>query len=156
MTDGQALTAATLRAAKAIRPLLPAAWPRADDLARRLAETAVAAVGQGPLPDDAACDHEYAVNVQLTHAWCQKCDLVIPLIAGGVRDHLGARAAAAERELLASLRERLENLAAGMQMSASATAPSEKSEIESGCAMAVLGIARSIPADLLDGDTDDK
>lgn len=41
------------------------------------------------------------------------------------------------------IRERLEKLAAGMEMSASTTAPSKKSEIETGCAAAVRQIAEA-------------
>jgi len=48
------------------------------------------------------------------------------------------------RQALAGLRERLENLAAGMELSAAVTSPSRKSEIERECAAAVLGIAASI------------
>jgi hypothetical protein len=43
-----------------------------------------------------------------------------------------------------AIRERLENLAAGMEASAAASAPGKKSEIETGCAQAVRGIAESI------------
>ena len=57
-----------------------------------------------------ACDHEYTLNVQLTHAWCQKCDRVIPMTAsGGVRDMIFAQGAAAERErTLAEVRREAE------------------------------------------------
>lgn len=43
-----------------------------------------------------------------------------------------------------AIRERLENLAAGMETSARTSHPSKKSDIESGCAQAVRGIAESI------------
>jgi hypothetical protein len=45
------------------------------------------------------------------------------------------------REQLELTREQLRNLARGLELSASATAPSKKSTIESGCAAAVRGIA---------------
>jgi hypothetical protein len=48
------------------------------------------------------------------------------------------------REQLARVKERLENLAAGMLMSAASTSPGRKSEIERGCAEAVRGIAGQI------------
>jgi molecular chaperone GrpE (heat shock protein) len=48
------------------------------------------------------------------------------------------------REQLARVRERLENVAAGMELSASTTHPSKKSEIEHGCADAVRQIAYDI------------
>jgi cell division septum initiation protein DivIVA len=48
------------------------------------------------------------------------------------------------REQLTLVRERLENLAAGMEMSAATSAPSKKSEIETGCAQAVREIAASM------------
>jgi hypothetical protein len=44
------------------------------------------------------------------------------------------------RDQLAGLRERFENLAAGLVLSASSSAPSKKSEIEDGCARAIRGI----------------
>ena len=50
----------------------------------------------------------------------------------------------AERDRLAGVRERLENLAAGMELSAQSTSPSKKSEIERGCAEAVRGIAAGL------------
>jgi hypothetical protein len=49
------------------------------------------------------------------------------------------------REKLTTARERLENLAAGLRLSASASRPSKKSEIERGCAEAVRDIAASLP-----------
>ena len=45
------------------------------------------------------------------------------------------------REQLTGTRDRLENLAAGMELSASVTSPSKKSAIEQQCAAAVRGIA---------------
>lgn len=45
------------------------------------------------------------------------------------------------REQLELTREQLRNLAAGLELSASASAPSKKSEIERSCAAAVRGIA---------------
>jgi hypothetical protein len=48
------------------------------------------------------------------------------------------------REQLAVARERLESLAAGMELSAATTSPSKKSQIERECAEAVRDIARSI------------
>jgi hypothetical protein len=48
------------------------------------------------------------------------------------------------REQLGVIRDRLGNLAAGLDLSASASRPSKKSEIESGCAAAVRQIAESI------------
>lgn len=47
----------------------------------------------------------------------------------------------AARAELADVRERLLNLAAGLERSADATAPSKKSEVERGCAAAVRTIA---------------
>jgi uncharacterized coiled-coil DUF342 family protein len=47
------------------------------------------------------------------------------------------------RDQLAAVRERLENLAAGMETSAAATTASRKSEIERGCAQAVREIAEA-------------
>ena len=62
--------------------------------------------GQHAPPAEAACVHEYTLNVQLTHAWCQKCDLVIPITDGDqVRRFIAAQAAAAEREACAQLIE---------------------------------------------------
>jgi hypothetical protein len=52
--------------------------------------------------------------------------------------------AAQLREQLAATLERLENLAGGLELSATATAPSRKSDIERGCAGAVREIAASI------------
>lgn len=46
------------------------------------------------------------------------------------------------RELLDIMRGRLGDLARGLDVSAASTAPSKKSEIERGCATAVLDIAR--------------
>ena len=48
------------------------------------------------------------------------------------------------RELITGTRERLENLAAGLELSAAATSPSKKSEIERECAEAVRGIAAGL------------
>jgi hypothetical protein len=45
------------------------------------------------------------------------------------------------REQLAAIRERLENLAGTLELSASATSPSKKSQIESGCAEAMRMVA---------------
>lgn len=53
---------------------------------------------------------------------------------------------AAERD---GLRDRIDSLALGLEMSASTTAPSRKSEIESGCASALRGLLR------IDGESDD-
>jgi hypothetical protein len=50
------------------------------------------------------------------------------------------------RERLTVTRERLENLAAGLELSATRTAPSKKSQIEQECATAVRDIAQSIGA----------
>ena len=44
------------------------------------------------------------------------------------------------REQLAVLRERIANTAAGMKLSAQATAPSKKSAIETECAGTLLGL----------------
>lgn len=52
-----------------------------------------------------------------------------------------------QTEQLAVTRERLENLAAGMELSATTSHPSKKSEIERGCAQAVRGIAVLATAD---------
>lgn len=49
------------------------------------------------------------------------------------------------RAVAASIRQKLENLAAGLELSAQATSPSKKSDIERGCAEAVRGIAREAP-----------
>lgn len=48
------------------------------------------------------------------------------------------------REQLTVARERLESLAAGMEMSAAVTSPSKKSQIERECAEAIRDVARSI------------
>lgn len=60
---------------------------------------------------------------------------------GGVKPQ-PPREADALREQLADLRDQLDNLARGLELSASASAPSKKSEIERGCAAAVRGIAK--------------
>jgi hypothetical protein len=48
------------------------------------------------------------------------------------------------REQLGGIRDRLDNLARGLDLSASGTSPSKKSEIEHGCAEAVRQVAESI------------
>ena len=53
------------------------------------------------------------------------------------------READALREELADIRDRLGNLARGLKLSASASSPSKKSDIERACATAVLDIART-------------
>jgi hypothetical protein len=58
----------------------------------------------------------------------------------GVNENLRRQLAAAKADL-ADTRERLENLAVGMEMSAAGTSPSKKSEIERQCAQAVREIA---------------
>ena len=47
------------------------------------------------------------------------------------------------RDQLAEIREQLENLAAGMLMSAAATSPGPKSEVEQECAQALRAVARA-------------
>ena len=75
-----------------------------------------------------------ALDERIVSAWNRAgaavCDVVI-----------GDDLAPGERT---AVRERLENLAAGMEMSASASHPSKKSEIERGCAEAVRGIAAGL------------
>jgi hypothetical protein len=53
------------------------------------------------------------------------------------------------REQLADLRDHIDSLARGLDMAARSTAPSEKSEIERGCASALRGLLR------IDGESDD-
>ena len=52
------------------------------------------------------------------------------------------------REKLAHVSDRLENLALALEMSATTTAPSKKSEIENGCASAIRQILLSVPIEL--------
>ena len=52
------------------------------------------------------------------------------------------------RDLVTGTRERLENLAIALNLSAETTQPSKKSDIEQGCALAVLMIAESLGAGL--------
>lgn len=70
-------------------------------------------------------------------------EIAMRIGAAGVPDSTpGAEDEAGQlREELARIRERLRDLAAGLELSASTSAPSKKSEIEQGCARAVRGIA---------------
>ena len=54
------------------------------------------------------------------------------------------------REQLADLQDRIGNLAAGLRLSADATRPSRKTDIEDGCAAALYGLLR------IDGESADE
>lgn len=63
-----------------------------------------------------------------------------------VTDETASAGHASAGKALAEVRERLENLASGLGLPASATAPSKKSDIEASCARAVREIANRIEA----------
>jgi len=54
------------------------------------------------------------------------------------------------REQLGDLKDRIGNLAAGLRLSADATRPSRKTDIEDGCAAALYGLLR------IDGESGDE
>jgi hypothetical protein len=82
----------------------------------------------GMRPNERAA-REAAAQVVLTRGWPHAAQTAREL------DEL--------REQLAAIRERLGNLAAGMELSATTSHPSKKSEIERGCAKAVREIAEA-------------
>jgi len=125
----------------------PAAWEAAAKAARTDLSAHMNALAED-LDDAGATIADYRDALcAMQHERDKLRDQLAEAVNPTAEDYDNAAEILQLREQLAVIRERLYNLAAGMDLSARTSAPSKKPEIESGCAQAVRGIADSIRGD---------